>query len=122
MSGWEGFHSNRVLGAASRSPYAILILGVCFVFANDQATIQKSLAMFETFSKREKRLEKSGQQDVYQYEVLPQAFRVAAPTIRAVIGGCTARSGCATGKTGARMLACFELVLQIGGSDGAEAI
>jgi len=34
------------------------------------------MAMFETFSKRKKRLETARQQDVYQYECLPQPFRV----------------------------------------------
>lgn len=34
------------------------------------------MAIFETFSKRKKRLERAGKQDVYQYEQLPQQFRV----------------------------------------------
>jgi len=34
------------------------------------------LAIFETFSKRQKRLERAGQQDVYQYDELPQTFKV----------------------------------------------
>src|SRR5258707_1771108 len=32
--------------------------------------------MFETFSKRKNRLQKSGQVDVYQYSEMPEAFRV----------------------------------------------
>lgn len=34
------------------------------------------MAIFETFSKRQKRLERAGKQDVYQYETLPHEFRV----------------------------------------------
>jgi|KBSMisStaDraftv2_1062788.scaffolds.fasta_scaffold176677_2 uncharacterized protein DUF7014/AbiJ-like protein len=34
------------------------------------------MAIFETFSKRQKRLERAGQQDVYQYDNLSQPFRV----------------------------------------------
>ncbi|MBZ5659060.1 MAG: hypothetical protein LAO08_01525 [Acidobacteriia bacterium] len=34
------------------------------------------MAIFETFSKRQKRLERAGQQDVYQYDSLPRPFRV----------------------------------------------
>jgi hypothetical protein len=34
------------------------------------------MAVYETFSKRKRRLERTGQQDVYQYDVLPEAFRV----------------------------------------------
>lgn len=34
------------------------------------------MPIFETFSKRKRKLQKAGQQDVYQYDVLPQAFRV----------------------------------------------
>jgi len=34
------------------------------------------MAIFETFSKRRKRVETAGQQDVYQYDKLPQPFRV----------------------------------------------
>lgn len=33
------------------------------------------MSTFETFSKRKKRLETAGQQDVYQYDILPQPFR-----------------------------------------------
>jgi len=33
------------------------------------------MAIYETFSKRQKRLAKAGQQDVYQYDDLPQPFR-----------------------------------------------
>jgi hypothetical protein len=32
--------------------------------------------IYETFSKRRKRLEKAGQTDVYQYEELPAPFRM----------------------------------------------
>src|ERR1700674_52718 len=35
----------------------------------------RTMATFETFSKRKKRLERAGQQDVYQYDDLPQPFR-----------------------------------------------
>jgi AbiJ-like protein len=34
------------------------------------------MAVYETFSKRMKRLSQQGQTDVYQYKELPQAFRV----------------------------------------------
>ena len=34
------------------------------------------MTIWETFSKRKKRLERAGTQDVYQYEALPQQFRV----------------------------------------------
>lgn len=34
------------------------------------------MGIFETYSKRRKRVESAGQQDVYQYEELPGAFRV----------------------------------------------
>lgn len=34
------------------------------------------MTIFETFSKRQKRLERAGKQDVYQYENLPHEFRV----------------------------------------------
>jgi len=34
------------------------------------------MGIFDTFSKRQKRLEKSGQQDIYQYDTLPAPFRV----------------------------------------------
>ena len=33
------------------------------------------MAIYETFSKRQKRLAKAGQQDIYQYETLPDRFR-----------------------------------------------
>jgi AbiJ N-terminal domain 4 len=33
------------------------------------------MGIYETFSKRQKRLEKTGQQDVYQYDTLPDRFR-----------------------------------------------
>jgi len=33
------------------------------------------MGIFETYSKRKKRLERVGQQDVYQYDDLPQPFR-----------------------------------------------
>lgn len=34
------------------------------------------MGIYETFSKRQKKLEKSGQQDIYQYDTLPVPFRV----------------------------------------------
>jgi len=34
------------------------------------------MGIYETFSKRQKRLDKSGQQDIYQYDNLPASFRV----------------------------------------------
>jgi hypothetical protein len=34
------------------------------------------MGVFETFTKREKRLQNAGKQDVYQYDLLPIAFRV----------------------------------------------
>lgn len=34
------------------------------------------MAKYETFSKRQKKLQEAGQQDVYQYDVLPTTFRV----------------------------------------------
>lgn len=34
------------------------------------------MGVFETYSKRQKQLEKAGKQDVYQYDALPQAFRI----------------------------------------------
>jgi hypothetical protein len=34
------------------------------------------MGIFETFSKRQKRLEKAGRQDIYQYDTLPVPFRV----------------------------------------------
>src|SRR5882762_8104068 len=34
------------------------------------------MGIFDTFSKRRKRLEKAGQQDIYQYDTLPGPFRV----------------------------------------------
>jgi hypothetical protein len=34
------------------------------------------MGIIETFTKRQKRLQKAGEQDVYQYDLLPQAFRV----------------------------------------------
>lgn len=34
------------------------------------------MAIFETFSKRKKRLEKAGKEDVYQYDHFPEEFRV----------------------------------------------
>lgn len=39
------------------------------------------MAIYETFSKRMKRLAQAGQQDVYQYDELPQAFRVQVALI-----------------------------------------
>src|ERR1700722_12542176 len=47
------------------------------------------MAVFETFSKREKRLRNAGKQDVYQYDVLPQAFRIQVIHIwKGAIGSC----------------------------------
>jgi hypothetical protein len=34
------------------------------------------MAIFETFSKRKRRIENAGKQDVYQYTDLPQPFRI----------------------------------------------
>jgi AbiJ N-terminal domain 4 len=34
------------------------------------------MAIFDTFSKRQKRLESAGRQDVYQYDLLPNGFRI----------------------------------------------
>jgi hypothetical protein len=34
------------------------------------------MGLWETFSKRQKRIEKSGQQDVYQYDTIPDPFRM----------------------------------------------
>ncbi len=34
------------------------------------------MSIMETFSKRKKRLERAGQQDIYQYDVLTEPFRV----------------------------------------------
>lgn len=45
------------------------------------------MGIWETFSKRQKRLEQAGLQDVYQYDVLPEAFRVQVILIwRSAIG------------------------------------
>lgn len=52
------------------------------------------MAIFETFSKRKKRLERAGKQDVYQYEDLPREFRVQVIHIwRDAIGPYYSRSG-----------------------------
>jgi len=45
------------------------------------------MAIFETFSKRKKRLESSGKQDVYQYDELPYPLRVQVTHIlKSVVG------------------------------------
>jgi hypothetical protein len=45
------------------------------------------MGIFDTFSKRQKRLEKTGQQDIYQYNTLPGPFRVQVVHIwRTAIG------------------------------------
>jgi hypothetical protein len=55
------------------------------------------MATFETFSKRQKRLEGAGQQDVYQYDILPQAFRIQVIHIwNSAIGACVNSDGFAT--------------------------
>lgn len=52
------------------------------------------MAIFETFSKRRKRLEKTAQEDVYQYGHFPVPFRVQVIHIlRDTIGRCTYSSG-----------------------------
>jgi hypothetical protein len=52
------------------------------------------MAIFETFSKRQKRLERAGQQDVYQYDNLPHPFRVQVVHIwNAAIGAYYDSSG-----------------------------
>jgi uncharacterized protein DUF7014/AbiJ-like protein len=46
------------------------------------------MAIFETFSKRKKRIENAGKQDVYQYTDLPQPFRIQVLHIwRDALGG-----------------------------------
>jgi len=45
------------------------------------------MALFETFTKRQKRLERAGKPDIYRYDVLPQPFRVQIVNIwRRAIG------------------------------------
>lgn len=46
------------------------------------------MAIFETFTKRQRRLERAGKQDVYRYDVLPQPFRIQVVNVwNRAIGG-----------------------------------
>jgi hypothetical protein len=55
------------------------------------------MGVFETFSKRKKRLENVGKQDVYQYDHLPEAFRVQVVHIwKSAIGNYYSSSGYTT--------------------------
>jgi len=54
------------------------------------------MAIYETFSKRIKRLAQTGQPDVYQYEDLPQAFRVKVALIWKDVLGTAVNGGYAT--------------------------
>ncbi len=55
------------------------------------------MATFETFSKRRKRLEKAGQRDLYQYDILPQPFRVQVIHIwNTAVGPCVDSQGMGT--------------------------
>jgi hypothetical protein len=56
------------------------------------------MGIFETYSKRKKRLERAGQQDVYQYDELPPAFRVQVIHIwTTAVGNYYRPSGFSTG-------------------------
>jgi hypothetical protein len=61
--------------------------------------MEKHMGVFETFSKRKKRVESAGQQDVYQYISLPQPFRAQIVHIwNTAIGVYYVPSGYSTGE------------------------